>query len=60
MYSPYGYSLVGVLILILDIWVIIKVLQSSAQPIIKALWIVIVLLLPVLGPLLWLILGTRV
>lgn len=56
----YGYSLVGLLILILDIWVIIKVLQSGAQPIIKALWVVIVILLPLIGPLLWLILGTRV
>lgn len=50
------YSLIGILILILDIWVIIKVLQSGETPIIKLVWILVVLLLPLVGPLLYLIL----
>ena len=56
----YSYSLIGLLILILDIWIIIKVIQSNAQPIMKLLWIIIVLLLPLLGPLLYVVLGSRV
>jgi hypothetical protein len=60
MNFPYHYSLIGLLILILDIWVIIKVLQSNDQPIIKLVWILVVLLLPLIGPLLWLILRSRV
>lgn len=50
------YSLIGILILILDIWVILKVLQSGERPIIKLVWILVVLLLPVIGPLLYLVL----
>lgn len=50
------YSLIGILILILDIWVILKVLQSGETPIMKLVWILVVLLLPLIGPLLYLIL----
>ncbi len=55
-----SYSLVGILILILDIWVIINVLRSNEQPIIKLVWVLVVLVLPLIGPLLWLIMGSRV
>ncbi len=58
MYFP--YSLVGLLVLILDIWVIVKVLQSGETPIMKLVWIIIVLLLPILGPILYLLLSSRV
>lgn len=54
-----SYQLVGILILILDIWVIINILKSGDQPIMKLVWILIVLLLPLIGPLLWLVLRTR-
>jgi len=52
-------GLLGLLILIGDIWAIINVAQSSADTGRKVLWIVLVLVLPLLGLLLWLLLGPR-
>ena len=52
-------SLVGLIILALDIWAIINVLKSSAQTGIKILWILLILLLPVLGLIIWAIAGPR-
>ena len=52
-------SLWGVLILALDVWGIINVVQSSASNEKKALWIVLIVLLPVLGLILWYFLGPR-
>jgi len=54
-----GYSLFGILVLIGDIWAIINILQSSADNIKKLLWIVVVVILPVLGLILWFFLGPR-
>ncbi|MCE9648264.1 MAG: PLDc N-terminal domain-containing protein [Parvibaculum sp.] len=58
MGNGYG-GLLGILILIADIYAIIKVAQSSAEPIAKALWIVVILLLPVLGLILWWLFGPK-
>ncbi len=52
-------SLLGLLILIADIWAIVSIFQSSASTGKKVLWIVLVLLLPVLGLILWFFLGPR-
>jgi len=54
-----GYSVWGVLILIGDIWAIINILQSSASNDKKLLWVVVVVLLPLLGLILWFFLGPR-
>jgi hypothetical protein len=54
-----GYSVWGVLVLIGDIWAIINILQSSASNEKKLLWIIVVVLLPVLGLILWFFLGPR-
>jgi hypothetical protein len=56
---PYRGGLIGLLILIADVWAIVNITQSSASTGRKVLWIVIVLLFPVLGLLLWLLLGPR-
>lgn len=58
MGNGYG-GILGILILIADIYAIIKVVQSSAAPIAKALWIVVILLLPVLGLILWWLFGPK-
>jgi len=56
----FGYnSILGVLILIADIWAIINIFQSSASNEKKLIWIVAVVLLPVLGLILWFFLGPR-
>jgi len=49
----------GLLILIADIWAIVNIAQSSASTGHKVLWIVLVVLLPVVGLLIWLLLGPR-
>jgi len=55
-----GYNgLWGLLILIGDVWAIINIFQSSASNEKKLLWIVVVLLLPLLGLILWFFLGPR-
>ena len=55
-----GYSgFLGLLILIGDVWAIINIFQSSASNGKKLLWTVLVLLLPVLGLILWFLLGPR-
>ena len=54
-----GYSLWGVLILIGDIWAIINILQSSASNEKKLLWVIVVMLLPLIGLILWFFLGPR-
>lgn len=55
-----GYGgLLGVLVLIGDIWAIMNIFQSSASSEKKLLWIVAVVLLPLLGLILWFLLGPR-
>jgi len=49
----------GILVLIADIWAIINIAQSSASTGHKALWIVLVLLLHVVGLIIWFLLGPR-
>jgi phospholipase D-like protein len=54
-----GYSVWGLLVLIGDIWAILNVFQSSASNEKKLLWILVVVLLPLLGLILWFFLGPR-
>ena len=49
----------GLLILIADVWAIVNIAQSSASTGKKVLWIVLVLLLPLVGLIIWLLLGPR-
>jgi hypothetical protein len=52
-------GLIGLLILAADIWAIVSVVQSGASTGKKVLWILLVLLLPVIGLILWFLLGPR-
>lgn len=55
-----GYNgLLGLLILIGDVWAIVNIFQSSATTGKKVLWTVLVLVLPLLGLILWFFLGPR-
>jgi hypothetical protein len=51
------YSLVGILILVLDIYVIYLIVTGGGEPGMKLLWVIIVLILPLLGPILYLLIG---
>ena len=52
-------SLWGLLVLAADIWAVLQIAQSSASNEKKALWIVLVVVLPLLGLILWYFLGPR-
>ena len=50
-------GILGLLILIADIYAILKIAKGSTSDGKKALWIAIVLVLPVLGVIVWYLLG---
>jgi succinate dehydrogenase/fumarate reductase cytochrome b subunit len=52
-------SLVGLIILALDIWAIFNVLKSGAETGKKILWVLLIVILPVLGLIIWAIAGPR-
>jgi hypothetical protein len=52
-------GLIGLLILAADIWAIVSVVQSAASTGKKVLWILLILILPVVGMILWFLLGPR-
>jgi hypothetical protein len=52
-------GLFGLILLIVDIWAIIKTVDSRATTGIKVLWVVVILLLPLVGLILWFFLGPR-
>jgi hypothetical protein len=52
-------GLFGLLVLIGDIWAIIHIVQSRSSPGGKALWVVLVLVLPLLGLVIWFFAGPR-
>ncbi len=55
-----GYNgLLGLLILIGDVWAVINILQSSATNEKKLVWTVVVIVLPLLGLILWYFFGPR-
>lgn len=52
-------GLLGLLILIADIWAIVKIIQSHRSTGSKVLWIVLILILPVLGLIIWFLFGRK-
>lgn len=50
-------NIIGLLILIADIYAIVKVVQSSAPTINKVIWIVVILVLPIIGLVVWYLMG---
>ena len=52
-------GLLGLILLILDVWAVVRILQSGASTGSKVLWVVLILLLPLLGLVLWLLLGPK-
>jgi hypothetical protein len=49
----------GLLLLVADVWAIVRVVQSGASTGAKVFWIVLIILLPLLGLIIWLIAGPR-
>lgn len=49
----------GLIILALDIWAIINVIGSAASTGVKILWVIVILLLPLIGLILWYFMGPK-
>jgi phospholipase D-like protein len=56
--SDYG-GIIGLIILALDIWAIINVIQSGASTGSKVLWVILILVLPLVGLIIWFFTGPR-
>lgn len=57
-----GFEVTGflsLLVLIADVYAIVKTLQSTADTGRKVIWIVIILVLPLLGVILWWLMGPK-
>lgn len=52
-------GIVGLLILAADVWAIVSTIQGGGTTGQKVLWIVLILILPVVGLILWLLFGPR-
>ncbi|MEO4048271.1 PLDc N-terminal domain-containing protein [Pseudomonas sp. CAU 1711] len=52
-------GLFGLVVLALDIWAIVNVIKSGAETGIKVLWVLLIVLLPVLGLIVWALAGPR-
>jgi len=52
-------SVAGVLLLAADVWAILNIFQSAASTGRKAMWTVLVLVLPLLGLIIWYFAGPR-
>jgi len=53
----FGYDILGIVTLLLVIWALVGILQSGAEPVTKLIWVLIVLVLPLVGFVLWLLIG---
>ena len=51
------YPAFGVLVLVLDIYLIYLIVSGNCDPGMTLGWVIVVLLLPLLGPILYLLLG---
>jgi Phospholipase_D-nuclease N-terminal len=54
---PTAISIVGTVILLLDVFAIVSVLLGSSGVMRKLLWIAVILLLPIVGMLLYFLIG---
>jgi hypothetical protein len=53
------YAIVGFIVLVLNIFAIVKCIQSGASAGAKTLWIILILLLPIVGMILYFLLGPK-
>ncbi|NSX55911.1 PLDc N-terminal domain-containing protein [Parasulfitobacter algicola] len=53
------YGIIGLLILIANIYAIIKIIGSGASTGAKVLWIVLILVLPIVGLIIWFLAGPK-
>lgn len=49
----------GLIVLVLDIWAIVSIIGSGATTGKKVLWILLVIVLPIVGFVIWFVMGPR-
>lgn len=54
-----GYGIFGLIILILDIIAILDIVKSGMDSVKKLIWVLVVLFLPVIGMILWFVIGKK-
>lgn len=52
-------GILGLIVLALDIWAIINVFGSNASTGSKIIWVLVILVLPVIGLILWFLFGPK-
>jgi hypothetical protein len=52
-----GYDILALIELILVIWALFGILQSGAAPVEKLIWVIVVLVMPLIGFVLWYLIG---
>lgn len=52
-------GILGLLILVLDIWAIVRVIGSGATVGAKILWSLLIIILPVIGLIIWYLAGPK-
>jgi hypothetical protein len=53
-----GYSgIIGIITLLLTVWAVIAILQSGADNGAKVVWLLVVILLPLIGFIIWFFMG---
>ncbi|HEX7029540.1 MAG TPA: PLDc N-terminal domain-containing protein [Gammaproteobacteria bacterium] len=52
-------GLLGLIVLIADIWAIVSVIKSSVSTGAKVIWVLVIIFLPVVGFIAWLIFGPK-
>ena len=52
-------GLLGLLVLVADIWALLNIVQSKESTGTKALWILLVLFLPLAGVIIWYLAGPK-
>ena len=51
--------ILGLIILVLDILAIISIIQSGLSTAMKIVWVLVVLILPIIGMVLWFLIGNK-
>jgi hypothetical protein len=49
----------GIIVLVLDIWAIVSIIGSNASTGAKILWVLLILILPIVGFIIWFFAGPR-
>jgi hypothetical protein len=52
-------ALLGIAILVLDIWAIVKIIGSSSSTASKVIWVLVVIFFPILGLIAWFVAGPK-